>query len=464
MNCEIKARDWIRGRNLVRNGSSVLAAVSGGPDSMAMLSILDSLKGELGIRLSAAHLDHGIRPESAGERRLVEAACGRLGIPLVAGTADVPGRSRAEGVGIEEAAREERYRFLEEAARQAGADRVALGHNRDDQVETILHHIIRGSGWRGLAGMPARRGIFIRPVLDCPGDDLRRYCREKRIRYAVDRSNLDTSFLRNRIRRELLPLLRRDYNPSIDEAVLRLGRNIEEGREALEEGIGDIVPEAGPDGAVELPISALEGLSRFYLYLLVDSVLRERFGVHRDIGRTHYEAVVSLAKPGRSGRRTALPHGIEVIRTQDAIRLSAEGTGAGLIDETLLIPGDGRYLYGGSIGIEVERGPAEPPFESGAERARLGGLKFPLLVRRRRPGDRLVPFGMKGRKKLSDLMIDGRVPVHLRDEIPVIEDARGIVWVPGVVSAERTRIGPRTREMTTITVLPDGRAGLDGIK
>ena len=187
----------------------------------------------LGIELAAAHFDHRIRKGSEREAALVASYCSRLGIELLAGSGDVPARSKASAQGIEESARNMRYAFLESAARQWGAASVALGHNRDDQVETILHHMIRGSGWRGLAGMPVRRGIFIRPVLACGRDELKTYLRAMRVRYAADPSNRDNVFLRNRIRNRLVPMLRKDFNPSIDDSIIRIGENILEGWQAL---------------------------------------------------------------------------------------------------------------------------------------------------------------------------------------------------------------------------------------
>lgn len=450
-----RVRDWIIRNGLISRGDRVTAAVSGGPDSMAMLSILHELSTGLGFTLSAAYLDHQIRKGTQRERRIVERWCGRLGLPLITGEADVPAIAKRGKIGLEEAAREARYGFLDKFGL------VALGHNSDDQVETVLHHIIRGTGIRGLAGMPVRRGDFIRPVMCCTGSELKEHCRARGIGFAIDRSNSDVNFLRNRIRHRLLPALRRDFNPAINDAVIRLAGNARDGLEALGEGIGRSVPATADDGSVTLDAAMAGSLSDYRLYLLIDSVLRERLGIHSDIGRAHFDAVTGLIRAGRSGKRTALPHGIRVTMEHGAVRFerSTDGSGPMLPPEGILLPGDGVFdLPGWKMSISVETVPRQdmtPPLAS-ENTAVLAGISFPVRVRPRRDGDRLVPFGMKGTKKLSDIMIDAKIPLRSRSAIPVFEDSGGIIWVPGLVTAERTRITGASRKITSLCISATG--------
>jgi tRNA(Ile)-lysidine synthase len=231
MSCIDTVRDYILAHNLIPPSSRVLAAVSGGPDSMALLTILSELSHEMHFELAAAYYDHGIRSEAARERALVERYAAGLSVPLFLGSGSVPAEARRMKKGIEETARLLRYRFLEETAIVWKADAVALGHTRDDQAETILHHLIRGSGWRGLRGMPPRRGLFVRPLLACGRAELRALLKNHRVRYAIDRSNLDDAYFRNRLRNRLIPYLRRNFNPSMPEALLRLSENLSEGWE-----------------------------------------------------------------------------------------------------------------------------------------------------------------------------------------------------------------------------------------
>ncbi len=448
MDCKDKVRDWIDENGLISRGDSVTAAVSGGPDSMAMLSILNNLSGELGFALSAAYLDHLIRKDTQTERNAAERWCGRLGIPLVTGERDVPALSRKKRIGIEEAAREARYDFLEKFGI------VALGHNSDDQVETVLHHIIRGTGIRGLTGIPVRRGSFIRPVMCCTGDELKDYCRKKHIGYAVDSSNRDVRFLRNRIRHRLLPSLKKDYNPNIRGALLRLANNAVDGLSALDEGIGDLVPPAAADGSVTIDAASARELPDYRLYLLIDSVLRDRFDVYRDIERVHFEAAAGLIRSGSSGKHTTLPHGVRVTIEPGSVRFERGAAPSGPTDtpDDIVLPGDGKFDLPGwdmTVSITTTGRHDGSPSPSSESEASLAGVSFPVRVRPRQDGDRIVPFGMKGTKKLSDIMIDAKIPRRSRGAVPVFEDSEGIIWAPGLVTAERTRVTGKSRKVTS---------------
>jgi tRNA(Ile)-lysidine synthase len=455
MSCIEKVRDYIRARGLIVPGTRVLAAVSGGSDSMALMTILSELSAEMRIELAAAHFDHGIRPEGGRERALVQRAAGKLEIPLFLGSGSVPAEARRIKKGIEETARLLRYRYLEDAAREWNAGSVALGHTRDDQVETILHHIIRGSGWRGLRGMPPRRGLFVRPLLACSRAELKACVKSRRVPYAIDRSNLDNRFLRNRIRNRLLPYLASNYNPAVAEALLRLGENLSEGWETLEKPLFKLIPRDGSREEVALALAKIADLTDFQLYLLIDLVLRERFGVLQDVERTHFDAAKRLVRSGRSGKRIHFPHGI-VARIEHGNLVVSRGGGRSPVPVEVIIAGPGIYpLPWWKLSATVERVNAKriDPRGSAGE-ACFTGIAFPVRVRGRRPGDRFIPFGMKGGKKLSDLFIDRKVPLSRRDAIPVFEDARGIFWVPGVAAAERTRIAPRTRGALRIKLFP----------
>lgn len=456
MDCHVTAREFIETHGLIERGTTVLAAVSGGADSMAMLEILGVLAPEAGFSLAAAHFDHRIRAEGGRERRLVERRCERLGIPFCAGEGDVPARSRRDRTGLEEAARAARYEFLEEAAARTGASTVALAHTRDDQVETVLHHLIRGTGLRGLAGILPRRGIWIRPVLGCRGSDLVALCRERGIRYAVDPTNRDVSFLRNRIRRVLLPMLRRRFNPAIDDALLRLAANASETLESVESALRPRLPRAGRDGTVSFDAREAAGMTGLELHIFIDLLLRERLGIFRDIDKVHRDAIAALVRSGRSGSSLHLPRGLRARREHATVRLGREEPGGGAPPPPeLVLAGPGRYeLPGWGLTAEIRAGPPPADATAGPRRAWLGGISFPLRVRPRRSGDRLVPFGMRGRRTLGDIMIDRAVPLGERDRLPVFEDAAGIVWVPGVVAAERTRIGPATRRAVAISLEP----------
>lgn len=425
---------------------------------MALLTILNELRDEMQLDLTAAHFNHRIRPESEKEQAAVERYASSIGIPALTGSADVPAEARRRRIGLEETARLLRYRFLGNAAEELGARAVALGHTRDDQIETILHRILRGTGWRGLMGIPAKRGIFVRPLLDCSRTDLVDFLRSRGIKYLIDKSNRDDAYYRNRIRNRLLPYLRRHFNPSIDESITRLHESLEEGWRHLEEPLLCKVPDRRADGTVAVPLHELAALNDFEIYLLIDLVLRERYGLFQDFEKKHFDAAKRLIRSSQSGRRIRFPHGITLVREQRELLISRHEAPRRISGE-VLVPGPGKYdLPHWSLSLEIEQVDGGEESTWNEMEVSVGSIRFPVRVRGRRSGDRLIPFGMKGRKKLSDIFIDAKIPLRMRDRYPVFADANGPFWIPGVVTGERTRITPKTRRIIRLRLSNEPQA------
>src|SRR5690606_7110870 len=257
-------------------GDRIVVAVSGGPDSVALLHVLTRLKDQESLDLVVAHLNHRLRGRSADEdAAFVGSLAERWGLPAVVEEADVARMARQRGVGIQEAAREARYAFFSRVAEAWGAARIALAHHADDQVETVLFRLIRGTGTRGLAGIPPVRGPIIRPLIDVSREDIVAYCRRHRLPYRTDPSNRDMRYRRNRIRWELIPLLEERYNPRVREAIVRMARILRDEDDFLDryaDGVYRSIAREGeapgPDGSraevqeVFIPRDALGGLHR----------------------------------------------------------------------------------------------------------------------------------------------------------------------------------------------------------
>ncbi|HPF19873.1 MAG TPA: tRNA lysidine(34) synthetase TilS, partial [Syntrophomonas sp.] len=217
---------YIASQELIGRGNQVIAAVSGGPDSMALLHILMELRPVLGFHLVAAHVNHGLRPEAALEQQFVEEQCQSWGITCYAKSIDVSGLARQAKTSLEDAGRQARYGFFYELLQILQADVVATAHHQDDQAETVLLHLLRGAGMPGLRGILPRNGRLVRPLLSHSKHDLLAYLQDNQIAYCIDESNQDESFLRNRIRHQLIPLLQAEYNPQITENLSRLAEII----------------------------------------------------------------------------------------------------------------------------------------------------------------------------------------------------------------------------------------------
>jgi tRNA(Ile)-lysidine synthase len=395
----------LREQALVDRGERVLVAVSGGPDSTALLHALVRLAPRLGIELEAATVNHGLRPEAAGEVALVVERCRALGIACEALAVDVRG-ARGPHVSWQDAARRVRLGALEAQAARRGCARIALGHTADDQAETVLFRIVRGTGVAGLAAVPYRRGAFVRPMLEVRRREVLRYLGKRRIPFIEDPSNADRRFTRARIRHEWIPFLERE-NPRLVEALLALA--------------------ADARGASSAP------------------------GLSRRAGAT----VARLAAAGAGTRRVSVRGG-QVEVSYGEIRWALPETP--LTTSVTEISGPGRY-GSGAAALEVNEGtvPGAPAADTAA--FDLDRLPLPLRVRAPRPGDRMRPRGGRGSRKLSDLFIDAKIPRTRRSGLPLLEAADGtILFVPGLRPSEVGRPGPHTRrwlEVRAASGLPE---------
>ena len=455
---------FARERKLFEKGEKVVVAVSGGPDSVALLDILYRLRGDLDISLLVAHLNHKIRPGEAEEdARFVKGLAEGYGLPFVYGEEDVPRLASEEGMSIEEAAREARYNFLRRVAEEQGAAKVALGHNRDDVVETVLLNIIRGTGPDGLAGMsPVREGIFVRPLLCCSREEIERYCQERGLSWRLDSSNLDTAYTRNRIRHVLLPLLEREFSPRIRERLLRLAELAGLDSEALNEAARRMVLSAASvaEGKVALPLALIESAPEHLKGRIVRQAYLLTMGTLRDLDHVHVKAVLSLLR-SPPGSQVCLP-GAVARRSYNF--LTIERGGRGLPEPTpfevqIPIPGEAEIPEAGArieAVLTSRKGIPEPPKSPDPFVAFFDAslVEPPLVARSFRPGDRIRVHGLGGTKKVHDVFVDEKVPRERRKRLPLICDRGGerVLWIPGVARSEHALVAPETSEVLILRV------------
>ena len=411
---------------LFERGDRVIVAVSGGPDSMALLHVLWELRDRLALTLEVAGVDHGLRPAAAGELELARARAEALGLPFVGLAVDVARHRR--GAGLQDAARRARLGALAALAEERGARRVALGHQADDQAETVLFRIVRGTGLAGLQGIPYRRDPFVRPLLDLRRAEILRYLRRRSIPFVEDPSNADRRFARARIRHLHLPALATE-NPRVAEALVALAAAARDAKPARDPG--------KPRAAGAAPDAVLAGagpaLSR--RVAAVVERLRARGGTS--------EIDIS------GGRRVEVSYGAVRVGPRTS-RRSPLGAAA-----PLLIDRPGTYRWpAGTLDVDVKEGGwrrARPA--AGADAAEFDAdlLAWPLTARARKSGDRMRPRGGRGSRKLSDLMIDARIARGARAALPVVTSARGeLLFVPGLRPAEIARPTARTRRVVRI--------------
>jgi tRNA(Ile)-lysidine synthase len=495
-------------RDLFTAGDFVLAAVSGGADSMTLLSVLHRLSGSMRFTLAAAHFNHRIRASAGDELEHVRRAAESLGIPFHWGEEDVPAIAKQMGDSLEEAARKRRYVFLHAKAAEIGAGRIATGHTRTDHIETVLMRIVRGTGLRGLAGIPVRRGAVVRPLIEIEHEDTVSYCRSRGIAYVDDPSNKDTRFFRNRVRTELLPLIESEYHPGVRENLARLAdiarTALENVRQRTRPLIAENLARAGED-RWELATRGFRRLDAFELSVLFGDIFAEEMLCDMDFTRVHYEELARLVlESGSSGKMVSLPgmtarkeHGrivFERYRPGVSPFATAAMEPAGFPAE-LDVPGvtEARGVrVSTSVADASEVDPSRfgsrpfsrstPPHSAAQGRSRrLGGdptpqvpnredeayfdretVTPPLVVRFPKPGDRMRPFGMSGTKKLSDIFIDKKIPSGERPTTLVIADAHDILWVVGIATSEKCRVREETREILRIRVEQTGEDSCSG--
>lgn len=420
----------LRESRLILPSETVVVALSGGLDSVVLLHLLHFHLRSWNLRLVAAHFDHRMREGSDADADWVAGLCRAWGVPLERGVAERPLRGEAE-------AREARYRFLHAVAERHGAHRVATAHHADDQAETVLFRIIRGTGLRGLAGIPARRGKLVRPLLPFWRAELLAYARAARLRYREDPTNWSLSYARNRLRHDVLPRLEA-IAPGAARALVRLAEHARTAEEAWDWVLERLEPEAlvaEASGEIVLARPVLLSYHPEIRTRMLRRALRRLGGVPDRAGT---RAMVEFINSGASGAQIHLAGGIRVERELDRIRILRIPREAGPVagDRPLVIEqagsGEGEAVIGGRR-FNVRWGAGQ---EEGAAAAafRLSDLRFPLEVRAWRPGDRIrLPYGTK---KLKKLFLEHRIGRSERARVPVLAEAGGrILWVVGVARA-----------------------------
>ena len=437
----------------VRSGERMVVAVSGGLDSMVLLRVLTAL-GELDLALTVAHLDHRLRPESRSDAEFVESASAELGLSCTTGARDVAGFAAKRRQSLEEAARTLRYEFLDRVMRETNSSRIVLGHHADDQAETVLLRLLRGSGTTGLSGMAAlREERYVRPLLSFDRRTLADYAARERIPFREDRSNSDLRFARNRIRHELIPHLESAYNPNIVRTLGRTAQLLRDEDDALNEAAQEALETVVYARSPQIVILAAPLLLRYHI-AIQRRVLRELMqglATPARVGFDQIEAALEVARnPSSTMRR--LPQNVWAQRAGERFILRRRQPLTA--DLPIGVPGRAQ-ISERDLSFEAELMPAGCFDEL---RPSLGGwcaafdseiAKMPLALRAARAGDRIQPLGMRGsHKKLSDILVDAKWPRILREDVLVLTRRRGelagddeeIVWVVGFRVCDRFRV------------------------
>lgn len=424
-----KVKDYIKKHNLLNSNDLYLVALSGGADSVALLLLLD----EMGCQLHAVHCNFHLRgEESDRDERFCEQLCQQKNIPFHRIHFDTMTYAETHQVSVEMAARELRYRYFERFRKDIGAAGVCVAHHRDDTVETVILNLVRGTGLRGLTGIQPKNGNILRPLLGVSRAEIEEYLRKKGQEYVTDHTNLETDVLRNKVRLQVIPLLRQ-LNPAVSENIQRTAENLSDAQAVLD--------------AVMLPYQHVKELD---LSQLIDTASREyiTFEWLKNYGFNGTQVRQILT--AETGRVFSSPQGYDVL--VDRGHLLVEPSLKPM--KNLRIPEEGTYVLDDQTRISVKREPVWISRDAAVATVDVSRVCFPLTVRRVEEGDWMIPYGMEGRKLLSDLMTDRKMTVfEKRRQLVVVDGEGNVVWLVSIRTDNRCRVSSDTTEVLRLVLI-----------
>jgi len=451
--------------HLLEKGDRLIVGVSGGMDSMVLLYLLNAYRQEFDLSLVVAHINHGLRPgESEKEAELVQKESERLGLAFEYGQFNVKEFQRAGGLSLQDAGRRIRFHFFKSLLSKYDAQKIALGHHADDQVETVLLRLMRGSGLKGLKGMlPIREGRVIRPLLEVGREEIESFARERGISCLLDSSNLEKDYLRNRLRINLIPMIEREYQPSFKAVIMRASAILREENDYLEGGAEEAYQKIVQEGkdAVSFRFSEYQSLHQAIQWRVVQRMLERIYrrempgeeGEWLDVNQIYKR----LSQPAPSFL-LELPHGVFLEKRYDIVSL-VKGEVKPIPPFEIELAAPGRTFIeeiGKEVVIEESRwGDKLKGFigDHGTALLDCQNLQFPLRMRNFRPGDRFQPLGVKGTQKLKEFFIDHKIPRFERPRILLLISGEMIAWVVGYRIDERVKVTEKTERVLRVEVV-----------
>lgn len=447
MNMLRKVKDTIDMYQMLIPGDKVIVCVSGGPDSVALLHSLNQIKDDYQIQLYVAHVNHLLRGEEAfADAQFVNDLAHGMGIQCRIQEEDVGRYARLNGFSEEQAGREKRYAFFEKLRIEIGATKIALGHNLNDQAETVLQHLIRGGGLKGLGGMePVRQNYIIRPLISTLRQEIQAYLEKNNLPYRVDKTNLESIYFRNQIRMELLPFLQKQYNPNMISLLAQTADILRQDEAYLEQNVeeaAETIILLKNNDTLKIDLKLFNKLHIAVKRRLIRKAIKLLTGGLKEVTFNHVDAILNLSCKEQGFKRLSLPQNICVEKQYHVlwIRINvpkqSEG-GSAITCLTLLnVPGRTEISFAHAfieakiikrqefniLRVNKNTNTVYIDYEKVNER---------LAIRFRQPGDRFQPLGMKGTKKLKNFFIDCKIPQKTRDDIPLLVCGEDIVWVVG---------------------------------
>ncbi len=451
--------ETINRHSLVQKGDRIIVGLSGGPDSVCLLHVLKSEESEWGIKVYAAHLNHNLRGLKAEEdANYVVDLCKKMGVKCFLKNDDIEAYAKANKLSTEEAGRIKRFHFFEEVQNKIGGDKIALGHHKDDQAETILMRIIRGSGLDGLVAMDYRREKYIRPLLDLTKEEIENYCKQKNLKPRLDATNYETDYFRNQVRNDLIPYLKERYNPRIIDALIKLRSVIKDDYDLLSQMTEEhystmVIKESGKRS---FPIKKITQLHPALRARLIRRGIQDLVDAGQGLDFDQIRQIDHLISVKRPGKKTSLSLGLEAMISYREFHIYKKE-----LEEKLefyypvqIQQKTDIHELNLSVEVRIVCNGKELPFSQNSLEQIFDYEKVEkeLNIRNRKDGDRFTPMGMNGTKKIKDFFIDLKIDQLERNRIPLLCDGDEIMWVVGYRISEKYKITRDTKKKLLIRI------------
>lgn len=453
-----KVLSTINKYELIQKGDKIVVGLSGGPDSVCLLHILSRMKEKWDLEIYAAHLNHQIRGiEAQKDAFYISKLCEDLGITFFIKSINVPEYCEKNGVSIEEGARQLRYEMFYEIKKNIRANKIAIGHNLNDQAETILMRMMRGTGLQGLKGIEyIRDNVIIRPILDIERYEIEEYCSQNKLNPRIDQTNLESIYTRNKIRLELIPYMKDNFNSNVIESIVRMGNSLRSDSDYIENEALNKFNEISNlnDGSAELKLNKYINLHNAIKVRVLRNSIKHILGDTNFIDQRHIDDIIELEDESKIDKMINLPRGIFVYRKKDSLIITNKEIVIEDIEFCYNIPSNG-FIKVKEIGsvIETQVISVDKYKTSKTDKSckwfDFNKIKGGIVVRNRKAGDKIKLPG--GSKKVKDLFIDMKIPKEDRSKIPVIADEQGILSVGDFRHSENYKIDSHTKEVLKVS-------------
>lgn len=452
-----KVRKTIEEHNLIKPGDRIIVAVSGGPDSVCLLHALCQLRDEYNLELYGAHLNHNFRGIDAQiDAQYASNLCEKLNVLCFIKSIDVPKYAKDNSLSPEEAGRVLRYEFFEEVAERTGATKIAVAHNENDQAETVLMRLLRGTGIQGLTAIHINRGKIIRPLLNVDRSSIEEYCDTYNLSPRIDKTNLESIYKRNKIRLELIPYLEENYNPNIIENLVKTAEILKDDFDFIEEKSREVYEELVSrqiENGLTILLKDIKELHSAIKSRVIRLAAEELIGRQEVLEYKHVQNILELIDRGVTGKKITLPFGLIAKISYGNLCFTTREEESRVfhyelpLDNTVYIEElEGNFtarVFDREDIKEISRDKYCKCFD-------YDELKNVLNVRNRREGDRFYPLGLTGSKKLKDFFIDYKIDRNERDRIPLVCDGDEIIWIVGLRISEKYKITDKTTRILEI--------------